>query len=229
MEEQTPKRTDKLLPISIVFAALLIGGAVLYSGDKSGLPRETASIADSKTDSSGNVIPEIGDDVILGDPNAPVTFIEFGDYQCPFCKRMFDETEKQLREEYVKTGKVKMVYRDFPLESIHPYAISSAMAAECAKDQGKYWLYHDLLFDKQNEIPTQNFIGWAEELEMNIDEFRGCFDSKKYADEIQKDLQDGLAAGVEGTPATFINGKFISGAQPYSVFKAAIEEALAGN
>lgn len=220
MEE---KQKSYLLPASILVAAVLVSGALIYNtGSKDSAP--TANVGDVVEPSNAEV--NVDDDVVLGDPKAPVTLVEFGDYQCPFCKRMFDQTEKQLREEYIETGKVKMVYRDFPLDSIHPYARSAAEAAECARDQEQYWTYHDALFDRQSEIPTLDFAVLAGELGLNTGKFKECYDSKKYAKEVEKDYQDGLKAGVSGTPATFVNGKLISGAQPYSVFKAAIEAEL---
>lgn len=211
-----------LVPGSIIIAGIIIAGAILYSsGSKSLALKEPVD----------NQLPivaaaTVDDDVILGDPNAPVTIIEWGDFQCPFCAQLFNTVEKQAREEYVKTGKVRWVYRDFPL-SFHPAAMPAALAAECAKDQGKYWLYHDALFENQATIETLDYIKLASTLGLNTSTFKQCVDTQKYKDEIAKDTQDGVAAGVEGTPATFINGKLISGAQPYAVFKAEIEAALA--
>jgi len=228
MENETQKTSDKWLPISIIIAAVLIGGSVLYSN---GLGGASDPMQAGDTQVKGNKItsPEIGDDVVLGDPNAKVTIYVFGDYQCPFCKRMFDDAEEKIRNEYIQAGKVNMVYKDFPLSNIHPYAQAAAEAAECAKDQGKYWAYHDLLFERQEQIPSQNFVGWAQELGLDTNQYKECFDSGKYRDEVLGDLNEGLDLGVNGTPGTFVNDEFISGAQPYSVFQQAIEEALAGN
>ena len=166
------------------------------------------------------------DDPVKGDEDAPVTIIEFSDFQCPFCKRFFDQTLPQIDDNYIKTGKVKFVYRDFPL-SIHPEAQKSAEAAECSRDQGKFWEFHDKIFDNQASLSIANYKKWADDLGLDTDEFDDCLDSDKYASEVQKDFKDGSAAGVRGTPSFFINGNFIRGAQPYSAFEQIIEAELA--
>ena len=155
-----------------------------------------------------------------------MTLIEYGDYQCPFCGKMFEETEKKLREEYIKTNKVQMVYRDFPLDSIHPFARLAAEAANCAKDQGKFWLYHDTLFERQSQIPSMDFGKIANELGLNKTVFQECVAGGKYKDKVEQDLQGGIAIGVNSTPTTVVNGQALVGAQPYESFKTAIEEAL---
>ena len=230
MEPDQPTKRSNFLSISILAAALIIGGSLIYSAGLKGgggAP-PVAQVAGNEAASNNN--PGIDDDVILGDPNAPVTLIEWGDYQCPFCLKMFEETEVKLREDYVKTGKLKMVYRDFPLDQLHPFARRAAEAAECARDAEKYWAYHDLLFNRQEEIPSMDFVAVAEELRLDTAQFKQCFDSRKYQDEVQKDYDDGIAAGVTGTPGNFIISgnfsRFLAGALPYQAFKAAIEEAL---
>ena len=169
------------------------------------------------------------DDPVKGNANAPVTIIEFSDFQCPFCAKFFTETLSLIDEKYINTGKVKLVYRDFPLENIHPQATPAAQAAECADEQGKYYEYHDKLFENQQLLSLDNYKRWAVELGLDAKQFNDCVDSKKYASEVQKDLADGSAAGVTGTPAFFINGKSVSGAQPFTVFEALIEAELAAS
>jgi protein-disulfide isomerase len=166
-----------------------------------------------------------------GSPDAPVTIVEFSDFQCPFCEKFFTETLPQIQEEYIDTGKVKLVFKDFPL-SFHGQAMPAAMTAECAGEQGKYWEMHDKLFGEQSrwvDKPEVNDVmkQFADELGLDTDQFNQCFDSNKYADEINADMQEGIAAGVQGTPAFFINGQFISGAQPFEVFKQIIDQMLA--
>lgn len=225
------------IPFAIVLAGIIIAGAVIYragSNEVGQLKKDsgTASVAAQTGEPAGQAspaAPTIGDDVVLGDPNAPVTFIEFGDFQCPFCGQFYNETEKKLRDEYVKTGKMRIVFRDFPLLSIHPYAQPAAEAAECAKDQGKFWLYHDAIFDRQSQLATLDFTALAAELGLNKDLFSQCLKSGKVKPEIAQDLKDGEAAGVSGTPASFINGTLISGAYPYEAFKQAIDTALKSN
>ncbi|GEM_PF-499467 len=167
----------------------------------------------------------VDDDPVLGNADAPVTIVEFSDYQCPFCSKFFTETEGQLRKDYVETGKVKLVYRDFPLE-FHPEAEPAALAADCANEQGKFWEYHDLLFTNQAELSDANYKKWAADLGLDTQKFNKCYKNLQYLDEVKKDLADGQKYGVSGTPAFFINGKMISGAQPYTVFQQEIEAAL---
>lgn len=220
-------RSTVVLGASIVIAALVIGGALIWSS----VARDSSSLSDGLADPAPSNNPSADDDVILGDSSAPVTLIEFGDYQCPFCKKMFDETEGRLRDEYVKTGKLKMVYRDFPLDQAHPYARRAAEAAECARDEGKFWVYHDALFERQDKIPTLDFAVLAEELGLEKNLFASCLEAGKYVSEVEHDFQDGLAVGVQGTPANFIvaggSARSLPGALPYETFKLFIDQALA--
>ena len=163
----------------------------------------------------------------LGDEKAAITLIEFSDYQCPFCGRFYQQTLPQIKENYVKTGKVKFVFKDFPLESIHPFAMPAAIAARCAGDQDKFWEYHDKIFENQASLSDANLKQWAKDLKLDTAKFNDCLDKQKYLDAVRKDQQEGSAAGVTGTPAFLIEGKLISGAQPYSVFQQAIDAALA--
>jgi len=230
MEPNISAKSKNFLVISILTAALIIGGSLIYSaGLKGGGGAPPVAQVAGGDETATNNNPGIDDDVILGDSGAPVTLIGFGDYQCPFCKKMYDETEGKLRDEYVSTGKLRMVYRDFPIDQIHPYARSAAEAAECARDQDKYWRAHDFLFENQSNLSTLaagKFVSMAQALDLDINEFRECVQVRKYAEEVEKDYQDGLRAGVTGTPGTFINNQFLPGALPYEDFKAAIEEAL---
>ncbi len=166
------------------------------------------------------------DDPVKGSANAPVTIIEWSDFQCPFCGRFFTQTFTQIDQEYIKAGKVKFVYRDFPL-SFHENAQKAAEAGECAHEQGKFWQLHDKIFQDQNAITVNDLKKDAADLGLDTAKFNACLDSGKYAAEIQKDIDDGKKAGVTGTPAFVINGRFIGGAQPYSAFKQAIDAALA--
>jgi protein-disulfide isomerase len=166
------------------------------------------------------------DDAVKGDPNAPVTIIEFSDYECPFCAKFYAQTLPELDEKYIKTGKVKLVYRDFPLGN-HRYAQKAAEAAECAGEQGKYYEMHDKLFDNGVTGGVDEYKIFAEEIGLDTEEFNECLDNGKMESEVKKDLQDGIAAGVDGTPAFFVNGIRVSGAQPFGVFEQIIEQELA--
>ncbi|PIZ70878.1 disulfide bond formation protein DsbA [Candidatus Peregrinibacteria bacterium CG_4_10_14_0_2_um_filter_43_11] len=173
------------------------------------------------------------DDAVLGDENAPVTLIEWSDYECPFCKRHFTQTFPQIKEKYIDSGKVKMIFRDFPLSFHDPLATQEAIAAECAREQGgdeTYFAYHDLIFKTTTSngsgMQKDQFYELADKVGINKAKFTECLDSEKYKDEVQKDIADGGKAGVSGTPAFLINGQFISGAQPFSVFEQVIEAEL---
>ncbi len=177
---------------------------------------------------------EIDDDPIIGKVSAPLTLIEFSDYQCPFCARFSRETLPQIKKEYIDTGKVRYVFRDHPLPS-HREAPKAAEAANCAGEQGKYWQMHDRLFEQQSRLSISDLKNHAKDINLSIEHFNQCLDSGKYANEIQKDLQDGQKAGVKGTPSFFLgkstkDGKIIAysirGAQPFETFKGLIEEML---
>ncbi len=172
---------------------------------------------------------------VMGDPNAPITIVEFSDYQCPFCLRYFNDTLEQIKKNYVDTGKVFYVFKDFPITQIHPQAPKAAEAAECAGDQGRYWEMHDSIFRGQQAEWNQNpdavaiFKGYAQALGLDMVAFNACLDSGKYTDEVAADLDEGLRAGVTGTPSFFINGQMISGAQPFEAFQQVIEKQLSKN
>lgn len=173
------------------------------------------------------------DDAVLGDKNAPVTLVEFSDYECPFCKRHFTQTFPLIKKKYIDTGKVKMVFRDFPLGFHDPLATQEAIAAECAREQGgddTYFAYHDLIFEGTSSngrgLQKDQLYEFAEQVGINKAKFTECLDSEKYKDEVKKDITDGSRAGVSGTPAFLVNDQFISGAQPFSVFEQVIEEEL---
>jgi len=178
--------------------------------------------------SNNPVDVSMDNDAVKGDINAPVTIIEFSDYECPYCGRFFRDTLPQITEKYINTGKVKYVFRDFTLP-FHQSAIPASNAAECLREQGgdaMYYEYHDVLFNNQTELSVEKLKGYAADFSINQEEFASCLDSGKYNDEIQADYADGQKAGVQGTPGFFINGYPIKGAQPYSIFEAAIEDAL---
>ncbi len=171
------------------------------------------------------------DDAVLGDEDAPVTIISCEDYQCPFCKRAFDQTFPQLKQNYIDTGKAKYIYRDFPLP-FHTEADEAANAAECAGDQNKYYKMHELIFKNQDEWSNNpqaslRFKAYAQELGLDRAKFDACLDSREHDEEIQNDMNECQAAGTSGTPTFFINGMKIVGAQPYTVLESAIEKALA--
>ncbi len=168
-----------------------------------------------------------------GNPDATVTMVEFSDFQCPFCLRHFQQTQPKLDELYVATGKVRHVFKNFPLVSIHPQAEPAAEAALCAGVQGKFWPMHDMLFERQSEWAGKAnaadvFRQFAQELGLDMDAYDACWQAQPFKARIEQDIAEGADKGVSGTPAFFINDWFISGAQDLSTFQAIIEKALAG-
>ncbi|OGY17744.1 MAG: hypothetical protein A2900_00015 [Candidatus Chisholmbacteria bacterium RIFCSPLOWO2_01_FULL_50_28] len=167
--------------------------------------------------------------VSQGKDGARVTIVEFTDYQCPYCKRHFDETLPQIEKDYIQTGKVKYLVRDFPLPN-HPNAPSAAQLARCAGDQGKYWEMHDLLFGKQEEWstgdPTDAFLGFGSSLGLNGGELSACLKDGTHQDQVLKDVALAQELGIGGTPGFYINGKILVGAMPFANFKSMIDQAL---
>ncbi len=163
---------------------------------------------------------------VIGKKNAKVAIVEFSDFQCPFCKSFFDATFSQIKKDYIDTGKVKLVYRQFPLTAIHPYAMGAALAAECASEQGKFEAYHDKLFANQTSLTTEDLKNYASQVGLNTGKFNSCLDSQKYKDKVDADTKLGTDNGINGTPGFFVNGKLVSGAQPYENFKMLLDEAL---
>jgi protein-disulfide isomerase len=180
----------------------------------------------------------LDDDPVKGDPNAPVTVVEFSDFQCPFCARFFIQTLPALQENYIDTGKIKLVYKDFPLDSLHPNARRAHIAAECADEQGKFWDYHDVLFEKQSEWNrlssadlSSQLNQYATSMGLESANFNSCLSSQSVRDEVNADFLQAASYGATGTPTFFIGNEkngFIKlvGAQPYAAFQAAIDAQL---
>ena len=164
------------------------------------------------------------DDPARGPTDAAVTIVEFSDFQCPFCKRYVDETLPLVQATY--GDKVRYVFRDFPIKQLHPQAIQAAQAAECAADQGKFWEYHDLLFQYQGALDVASLKGYAKTLGLNQASFDQCVDSEKHAEEVQGDFDDGISNTVTGTPTFFINGRKVVGAQSFADLEKIIQEEL---
>ena len=177
-------------------------------------------------------------DPVLGSPNAPITIIEFSDFQCPFCARFSAQTLPLLSEQYIQTGTVKLVYRDFPIQNSHPNAVPAAVAAECANEQGHFKPMHDMLFANQAQWSGQDtsqavalFNQYAGELQLDHEVFDTCLTTGKYVNEILMDLEDGRAYGVTGTPNFFIGNDDIgyveiTGAQPFESFKRILDAQI---
>lgn len=163
---------------------------------------------------------------VKGDANAPVTIVEFSDFQCPYCK----QAESTLQAILAKYGsKVRLAFMDFPLREIHPRAQAAAEAARCAGEQGKFWEYHDVLYADQAKLDGPALIASARAVKLNEPAFQSCLESGKFKSQIDADLAEGQKAGVSGTPGFFINGVFLSGSQPQAEFEKVIETQLALN
>ena len=185
-----------------------------------------------------SVMISADDDPIIGNPDAPITIIEFSDFQCPFCARFHTQTLPLILEEYIEQGKVKLVFRDFPIQSIHPNALPASVAAECANEQDKFIEMHDMLFEKQNEWnklePADTlslFSQYASNMELEQNAFDSCLTGGKYIEEIKNDLNDGREYGVSGTPGFFVGNDQVGyvelkGAQPFDSFKKVIDAQL---
>ena len=174
----------------------------------------------------------------LGSPDAKVTIVEFSDYQCPFCGRFFRSAFRPLVADYVNSGQVRYVVKDFPIESIHPFAVRAAEAAHCAGDQGKYWDMHDLLYETQQRLTPALIDAHAGTIGLDVKLFGRCLDGKKHAATVRRGLEEGERMGVSGTPAFFIGitkpGEkevrplyVVRGAKSYSEFRTVIDAALA--
>jgi len=179
----------------------------------------------------------VGDGPSLGKPDAPVILIEFSDYQCPFCGRFFKQTFAALKADYIDTGKLRYVFRDFPLDSIHPQARKAAEAAHCAGAQGKYWEMHDTLFKNQGALTVDNLKAFARDVGLDMDAFNTCLDQGMYAEAVNQHLAAGSQAGINGTPGFFIGktsaegtleATLIKGAQPITAFRQVIDSLLEG-
>ena len=252
-EKIVKKSTFNGLIIIIIIAigvAAFLGGLHISNLDSNQISQEELNeaiaklelkILQNKLPSSQPIIElkiSADNDPIIGNSNAPITIIEFSDFQCPFCAKFHIQTLPKIMEEYIKDGKVKLVFRDFPIQSIHSNALLASAAAECANEQGKFKEMHDKLFENQNEWNSKNtdnviilFNQYSLEMEIEEEKFDSCLRNGKYVKEIQKDLEDGRAYGISGTPGFFIGNDEIGfielkGAHPFENFKGIIETQL---
>jgi protein-disulfide isomerase len=166
---------------------------------------------------------DVGNAPVLGPRNAPVTIVEWSDFQCPFCGRV-EPTLQQLRQEY--KGKIRLAWKNQPL-SFHPNAMPAAEAAMAAHEQGKFWEFHDALFKQQQKLGPELYDEVAKQLGLDLNRFHASIESHRNASIIQADMSAGSAVGAEGTPTFFINGKKLVGAQPLEAFKQVIDAELA--
>lgn len=239
------KKQDNMLTGAIAFAGVAIAASIVFFATQLGGSTNLNSTAfENRVEEivdgylvkviNREIVPGMDittiddDDAFLGDKDAPITIVEFSDYECPFCKSFYTDTLPELKSEYIDTGKVKLVYRDFPLNS-HANALPAAIAAECAREQGGdevYFDFHDMIFTNSSRPTRDVLITYAGNVGVDVDKFTKCLDDEKYIDEVQADLSDGASLGVTGTPAFFVNGQLLEGAQPFEAFEQVIEQEL---
>lgn len=228
-----------ILGAALISLALVLGGVesndlALLSGSKA-----TVVVGSGNENENGvsdqRVDVDIEGEPFLGSEDAPITVVEFSDYQCPFCRMFFTDWLPRLKSEYIEKDLVRFVYKDYPIESIHPLAVGYASAANCAGDQDKYWEMHDKIFEEQakfgqntiSHLTANDIKAWAVELGLDAGQFNNCFDTQKYADEINGDLQEGTSLVVRGTPTFFVNGRRVPGLlRDFSLFEAILQEEL---
>lgn len=228
LKMNSEKDNQNLIPASILVGAILIAGSIIYSANSLG--GGFGSITNVKNDNTDGVVVSVkarADAPVEG--KGKLEIVEFADFQCPFCQKFYNEAYKELKAKYIDTGKVKFVYRHFPL-SFHVNAQVSAEAAECANRQGKFWEYHDVLFTKGKSdgagLDKVNLKKYALDLGLDTTKFNQCLDNCETTDVVKKDLLEGQNIKVSGTPSFVIDGKLLVGAQPFSAFEQAIESAL---
>lgn len=229
-------KTKLILPVSILVAAVLISGSIFYT---SGNNSQNALIpaGDGAQKPIGKVDIDLTNAMILGDAKAPITIVEYADFQCPFCERYFQQNQTTFISQYVNSGKARFVWKDYAF--LGQESVWAAEAARCANDQNKFWVYHDYLFSHQGAensgaFSKANLKKFAVALGLNTSQFNSCLDTDKYAPIIQKETQEASAIGVNGTPATFVNGLLVAdsngnsvGAAPFATFQAIIDPLLA--
>ncbi len=169
----------------------------------------------------------------MGDPNAPVKIIEYADFQCPYCLRYWEQTEPQIIQAYIATGKVYYEYRSVGA-FIGPDSASAAEAAYCAGDQNQFWNYHDVLYanwtgENAGDFSADRLKQYASLIGLNLDQFESCLANGNHADQVNQDVADAKADGIRATPSFLINGQLLEGAQPFSAFQQMIDAALQGH
>lgn len=213
----------KVLVLGVIVVAILAGIAVSLSTPSS----ETVNLDMGRT--HGSISTSMGSP-ILGDPNAPITIVEFGDYQCEMCYRWFHTSKPQIVENYIETGKANLVFVD--LAFLGRDSPKAAQASYCAEDQEKYWDFHDILYNSQEHVDngwanSERLKAFAFELGLDMELFNSCLDSGKYSKRVQYNIQQAREQGIRSTPTFIVVGdnqqKQISGAQPYSVFKQVLD------
>jgi protein-disulfide isomerase len=223
-DNESHNTLSKSLVFAIIPLAVLVGLGIgyLFWGR---VPDTTQMAASDETQEEAvRYDVSVDDDPYLGPKDAPVTIIMFSDYQCVYCQKWYAETLKLLLNNY--PDKIRFVYRDFPLSSIHPSATLAAEGANCAGDQDKYWEFFDALFTNNESLGEQAIQNIATFLELDMDTFNQCLSSHKYQGEVEADFTYAANLGVQSTPTFFVNGLAVVGAQPYTVFSSLVDREL---
>jgi protein-disulfide isomerase len=215
------KRRKALSPVLYLFIPVafilgLVSGYLLWGGTVSPVAADTTGIQRVSVSTKGD--PSIGPD------DAPITIVEFSDYQCPYCGSWYQQTYTQLMAAY--PGQIRFVYRDLPLP-MHPEAVPAAEAAHCAEDQGAYWKYHDALFSGQYKLGRTAYIQYASDLGLDTTAFSACLEDHRFQAEVNTNAADAASLGLSGTPSFVINGRILVGALPIASFKEIIDQELA--
>jgi len=211
----------------VFLCAAVFVGTLIFVG-----PKFVQQFFPEKVQVAGELPRDVTQINTMGDPNAPVHIIEYGDFQCPYCLQFWTETEPLLIKEYVNTGKVYFEFRSFPL--IGPESVLAAEGAYCAGDQNKFWEYHDTLFtnwtgENVGDFTKEKLIKYAKALGLNVADFESCLSEEKHKGTVDQDQAKADTDGVQATPTFFINGFKLEGSQPFSVLRDLIEQALNGN
>ena len=205
----------------MAFVTGLAAGYLMWGRGTSSIP-ETLADSPSAVATPSRMDVSVDDDPSMGPDNAPITLIEFSDFNCPYCRQFNQVTFKALMDAY--PNQIHFVYRDYPITSQESYV--AAQAAECAGDQGAYWPFHDALFSGQYNLGRDAYQAYAQALGLNGEALLACIDSGKYGDEVQNDARDAASLGITGTPTFFVNGIPLVGAQPLSQFSRVIDGEL---
>jgi len=243
IEEQIPQEPEKTIQeiskpnwrkwiavggCAVFLCAAVFVGALIYLG-----PKFIQRFFPEQVQTAGELPRAIIQSNTMGDPNAPVHIIEYGDFQCPYCFKFWNETEPQLIKEYVNTNKVYFEYKSVGA-FLGPESGWAAEGAYCAGDQGKFWEYHDTLFANLTGENVGNFtkdklVKYAKALDLNMGVFESCISEEKYKGKVDQDAADAEANGVHATPTLFINGVKVEGSRPFTILKKYIEQILNGN
>ena len=239
IEEASPRFNAYIVLVPLVFLFGLTLGYMIWGRDGATAAAPQPAQVAAQPEAAAAVEPAaaptqefrrypvpVDDDPALGKADAPITIIEFSDFECPYCQRWYTEVYKNLLETYPDT--VRFVYRDFPLTSIHPNAQPAAEAANCAYEQGAFFEFHDKLFSMELGLNPDAYQQYASQLGLDVEKFSQCVEERRYQQEVEADLEYAANLGVNSTPTFFINGIPVVGAQPYEVFEYVIEKELAG-